>query len=118
MGETFLGEDLLAWLVLAFGGAMLVGNVAALVRPPARPRPGELSRAPLGRSLVFASAHAGHRGLFAVSASGGTPRPLAGGASRLEHPSASRDGSVVAYEDWGEEAAPGASRIVALTREP
>ena len=32
--ELFLGHDLLAWLVLAFGGALLVGNVAALVRPP------------------------------------------------------------------------------------
>lgn len=30
----FLGEDILAWLVLAFGGAMFVGNVLALVRPP------------------------------------------------------------------------------------
>jgi hypothetical protein len=26
---VFLGEDLLVWLVLAFGGAMLVGNVGA-----------------------------------------------------------------------------------------
>ena len=32
----FLGEDLLVWLVLAFGGAMLVGNLLALVRPPAK----------------------------------------------------------------------------------
>lgn len=32
--ELFLGHDLLAWLVLAFGGALVVGNVAALVRPP------------------------------------------------------------------------------------
>ena len=30
----FLGDDLLAWLVLALGGALLVGNVAAIVRPP------------------------------------------------------------------------------------
>ena len=30
----FLGEDLLAWLVLAFGGAMAVGNPLAIVRPP------------------------------------------------------------------------------------
>ena len=30
----FLGEDLLAWLVLAVGGAMTVGNLAALAFPP------------------------------------------------------------------------------------
>lgn len=34
--ELLLGHDLLAWLVLAFGGALVVGNVAALVRPPER----------------------------------------------------------------------------------
>lgn len=32
--ELFLGHDLLAWLVLAFGGALVVGNVAAVLRPP------------------------------------------------------------------------------------
>lgn len=32
--ELFLGHDLLAWLVLAFGGALLVGNIAAILRPP------------------------------------------------------------------------------------
>jgi hypothetical protein len=50
----FLGEDLLAWLVLALGGALLVGNLAAIVRPPGRPQDGELARAPVGRSLVMA----------------------------------------------------------------
>ena len=35
---VFLGDDLLPWLVLALGGALLVGNVAALVRPPEQPR--------------------------------------------------------------------------------
>jgi hypothetical protein len=49
----FLGEDLLAWLVLALGAAMAVGSVMALVRPPAAPKEGELARAPLGRSLVM-----------------------------------------------------------------
>ena len=49
-----LGEDLLAWLVLAIGGALCVGNVLALVRPPAAPKDGELERAPLGRSVVMA----------------------------------------------------------------
>jgi hypothetical protein len=51
---VFLGDDLLAWLVLALGGAMAVGNVVALVRPPDRPQAeGDLARAPLVRSLVF-----------------------------------------------------------------
>ena len=51
---VFLGEDLLAWLVLALGAALVVGNVLAVVRPPQRPQDGELARAPVGRSLVMA----------------------------------------------------------------
>jgi hypothetical protein len=51
---VFLGEDLLAWLVLALGGAMAVGSIMALVRPPETPREGELARAPVGRSIVMA----------------------------------------------------------------
>ena len=51
----FLGEDLLAYLVLAIGGAMAVGSLLALVRPPASRAEGDLERAPLGRSLVFAA---------------------------------------------------------------
>ncbi|MDQ3176741.1 MAG: hypothetical protein M3Q72_04235 [Actinomycetota bacterium] len=51
----FLGEDLLAWLVLALGGALVVGNVAAIVRPPAtQSDESSLERAPLIRSLVMA----------------------------------------------------------------
>ena len=50
----FLGEDLLAYLVLAIGGALCVGNVLALVRPPDAPKDGELERAPVGRSIVMA----------------------------------------------------------------
>ena len=54
LAETlFLGEDLLPLLVLALGGALAVGNMLALVRPPRDARPGELTRAPLGRSLVM-----------------------------------------------------------------
>jgi hypothetical protein len=49
----FLGQDLLAWLVLALGGAMAVGNVLALVRPPPRAKEGDLPRAPVGRSVVM-----------------------------------------------------------------
>ncbi len=51
----FLGEDLLAWLVLAFGGALCVGNLLAVVRPPAeRLDDTSLERAPVVRSLGFA----------------------------------------------------------------
>jgi hypothetical protein len=51
-----LGNDLLAWLLLAFGGALVVGNVMAMIRPP-RPEPGELQarpeRPPLRRSVTM-----------------------------------------------------------------
>lgn len=47
-------EGLLPWFVLALGAAMVAGNLAAVVRPPQRPREeGELERAPLARSLTF-----------------------------------------------------------------
>jgi hypothetical protein len=48
----FLGDDLLAWLTLAIGGALLVGNGIALMRPPDNPREGELARAPLPRTIL------------------------------------------------------------------
>jgi len=52
----FLGDDLLPWLLLAFGAAMVVGNVAALLRPPAA-APGELNEhrdpPPLGRAMAL-----------------------------------------------------------------
>ena len=52
----FLGDDLLAWLVLALGGALLVGNVMAIVRPPAEPKEDNaLERAPIARSAVMAA---------------------------------------------------------------
>ena len=50
----FLGEDLLAYLVLAVGGALLVGNLMALIRPPGDLAEGDLERAPVGRSLAMA----------------------------------------------------------------
>ena len=50
----FLGQDLLAYLILALGGALAAGNVLAIVRPPAETREGELARAPIGRSLFMA----------------------------------------------------------------
>lgn len=55
-GGVFLGDDLLAWLVLALGGALVAGNVAAIVRPPNQPREeGSLERAPVLRSVVMAA---------------------------------------------------------------
>ena len=51
----FLGDDLLAWLVLALGGALFVGNVVAIIKPPEGPREeGTLDRAPIARSLGMA----------------------------------------------------------------
>lgn len=53
---AFLGEDLMSYLVLALGAALVAGNVAAIVRPPegAKKREGDLERAPIARSVVMA----------------------------------------------------------------
>ena len=51
--QLFLGNNLLAYSVLALGGALFVGNGLALLRPPAQPKPGELKRAPAGRTIVM-----------------------------------------------------------------
>ena len=53
--SAFLGEDLLAWLVLALGAAMAVGSVLAVVRPPTEAKQGDLVRAPMARSLLMAA---------------------------------------------------------------
>jgi hypothetical protein len=67
---VFLGDDLPAWLLLAFGGALTIGTVLALLRPPPpavladqaeqvergerdRPAITKDSRPPLARSLVM-----------------------------------------------------------------
>ena len=50
----FLGEDLLAYLALALGGALCAGNLLAVVRPPEQTEEGHLDRAPVGLSLLFA----------------------------------------------------------------
>jgi hypothetical protein len=55
----FLGEDLLAYLVLALGGAMCVGNVLAIVKPPSatkKPKDAseDLDRAPIARTITMA----------------------------------------------------------------
>lgn len=52
----FLGDDLLAWLVLALGGALFVGSLAAIIRPPDTPRDeGALEQAPVRRSVLMAA---------------------------------------------------------------
>ena len=51
----FLGEDLIVYLVLALGGALAVGNILALIKPPEQPKvDGDLASAPKGRSLTMA----------------------------------------------------------------
>ncbi|MEY3477764.1 MAG: hypothetical protein RL415_27 [Actinomycetota bacterium] len=52
----FLGEDILAWMIIALGGAMFAGNVAALIRPPKQRRDvNDLTKAPVFRSVVMAT---------------------------------------------------------------
>lgn len=54
-GGAFLGDDLLPYLVLAMGGALLAGNLAAILKPPAQRRgEDDLEQAPIGRSIVMA----------------------------------------------------------------
>ncbi|HRW36979.1 MAG: hypothetical protein KDB04_02315 [Acidimicrobiales bacterium] len=53
---AFLGDDLLPYLVLALGGALVAGNLAAIFRPPPEKarKEGDLERAPIARSVVMA----------------------------------------------------------------
>jgi hypothetical protein len=52
----FFGKDLIVWLLLALGGAMCVGNVMALVKPPAVKRDdADLEAAPRSRSILMAA---------------------------------------------------------------
>lgn len=51
----FLGADLLKWMVLALGGALFVGNLLAVVKPPQRAKEGDLAKAPVSRSLFMAA---------------------------------------------------------------
>ena len=56
--SAFLGgKELLPLLVLALGGAMFAGNVAAIIRPPAsrQHRRGDLAEAPVRRSMIMAA---------------------------------------------------------------
>ncbi len=47
----------MVWMLLAFGGALFVGNVLALVRPPAK-RPARPSRDDAKRRVTEADLHA------------------------------------------------------------
>ena len=53
-GLLFLGDDFLPWIVLAFGAAMVAGNLFALIRPPSSDSE-DPSRAPVGRALIMIS---------------------------------------------------------------
>jgi hypothetical protein len=48
-----LGDDLLPWLVLAIGGALVVGTAMAMVRPRQDPEGNDLARPPLVRSVLM-----------------------------------------------------------------
>lgn len=63
----FGGGDILVLLVLALGGALLVGNVLAVLRPPPQRRDGDLDQAPLARTVTM-----GAVGLVAVVWAAGT----------------------------------------------
>lgn len=52
-GGVFLGDQLPAWLLLAFGGALAAGTTLALFRPPPDSGEGDLARPPLMRSIVM-----------------------------------------------------------------
>ena len=51
--RVLLGDDLLEWIILALGAALLVGNLLALVRPPQKLDEGALERPPLARTATF-----------------------------------------------------------------
>ena len=49
--QLLLGEDFLPWMVLAFGAALVIGPLFALVRPPADRDPDV--KAPVGRTIAM-----------------------------------------------------------------
>ena len=49
----FLGENLIVLLVLAFGGALAVGNLLALVNTKDAPDDRDFERPPLLRSIIM-----------------------------------------------------------------
>jgi hypothetical protein len=55
--QLFLGKDFLPWMVLAFGAAMVIGPLLALVRPPRDVEGGDgdgtPERPPLARTIAM-----------------------------------------------------------------
>lgn len=54
--QLFLGDDFFAWMILAFGAAMVMGNLLAMIRPPGDRQGDDASppaKPPVGRSLVL-----------------------------------------------------------------
>jgi hypothetical protein len=50
----FLGKNLLAYLIMALGGALATGNILALIKPPPSNRAeGDLEQAPVWRSVLM-----------------------------------------------------------------
>jgi len=56
--------------------------------------------APDGRSVIFSSSRAGIYSLWRVSTAGGDPTWVAGGGTKMKHPSAARGRGLVAFENW------------------
>lgn len=50
--SPFLGENFWPWMVLALGAAMVVGNVLAVIRPPAGDGQ-PTTKPPIGRTVVL-----------------------------------------------------------------
>jgi Tol biopolymer transport system component/DNA-binding winged helix-turn-helix (wHTH) protein len=53
-----------------------------------------------GKSVLFSSSRAGIYSLWRVPASGGDPAWLAGGGTKMKHPSSARAKNVIAFENW------------------
>jgi hypothetical protein len=55
LAETvlFLGDNLMAWILLALGGALAVGTAMAMARPPEQRGENDLERPPVVRSVVM-----------------------------------------------------------------
>jgi hypothetical protein len=48
------GKDFIVWMLLALGGALFVGNLMALIRPPVAPKGDtDLQQAPRARSIAM-----------------------------------------------------------------
>jgi len=50
--NEMLGENFLAFLTLALGGALALGNALALMKPRQEAGEGELTQAPKGRAAI------------------------------------------------------------------